>query len=295
MAKKAKLDINEQIFTLLEDSGLNWEVVKEPLVSSIDSSTTEVYGIFKKTSREYLGVVKGRYTPYQNYQLAEALITASQSLNVNYSNGGELNNGKKVYLQAELPDEFIGKSGVKRHLTALNGHDGLSAIGFGSSNTVVVCQNTFFRAYKDLTKFKHSITAADRVMAMAVDMNAALLADQQLMTNFKRMADTPLRDEMVERVIKKLFTVNLNDKQDDISTKKKNIIGRFAESLDTEIKLEGKTMWGLFNAVTRYTNHVSAPSDPNDKMDYLMTGQGYKLSNLTYELLMQELGDFELV
>lgn len=295
MAQKANIEMNEQIFNLLEDSGLNWEVVKEPLISSVDGSTTSAFGIFKKSSREFLAAVKSRYIPYQNYQLAEALITASQSINVNYSNGGQLGNGKKVFLQAELPDEYIGKSSVKRNLTALNSHDGSSTIGFGSSNTVVVCQNTFFRAYKDLSKFRHSVNAAEKVLALAADMNAAMLADQQLMTNFKLMASVRLRDEMIERVIKKIFLVNLNDKQEDVSTRKTNMISRFADSLDTEIKLEGKTMWGLFNAVTRYTNHVAAPSNHNDKLDYLMAGQGYKMSNLTYELLMNELNVYEIV
>jgi hypothetical protein len=54
-----------------------------------------------------------------------------------------------------LPAEIIGRSEVKRWLTCLNSHDGSTSVGFGSSNTVVVCQNTFFRAlgYEEIMAF----------------------------------------------------------------------------------------------------------------------------------------------
>jgi hypothetical protein len=124
-----------------------------------------------------------------------------------------------------------------------------------------------------------------------MDMNAAILADNQLMNNFKRMAEITLRDEMIEKVIRRIFNVNGNTKQDQISTRKTNIISSFADALDTEIKLEGKTVWGLFNAVTRYTNHIAAPQNQSAKQDYLMVGTGYRLSNMTYEMLMEEIGE----
>lgn len=283
--------IQERVFDLLEQTGLNWEVSKEPLISSIDGATTKAYGTFKKSSRQYLGMVRDRYTVYQNHQLAESIILAADSINVDYTDGGEMKNGCRIYLQASLPDEYIGKSNVKRNLTALNSHDGSTSIAFGSSNTVVVCENTFFRAYKDLTKFRHSISAPEKVKSLAMDMNAAIKADEQLMVNFKRMSEVTLRDEMIEKVIRKIFNVTGDTKQNDISTRKSNIISSFADALDTEINLEGKTVWGLFNAVTRYTNHIAAPNNPSAKKDYIMTGTGYRLSNLTYEMLMQEIGE----
>jgi phage/plasmid-like protein (TIGR03299 family) len=281
-------NINQRVFELLEKTGLNWEVSKEPLISLVDQSPTRVFGTFKKTSRQFLGAVKSRYEVYQNYQLAEAIVTAADSINVTYDKGGEMKRGKRVFLQATLPDEYIGKSVVKRNLTALNSHDGTTSIAFGSSNTVVVCENTFFRAYKDLSKFKHSVNAPQKVKALAMDMNAAIRADEALMNNFKLMSDIRLEDNMVDKVINKIFKIN-GHPQDDISTRKKNIIETFNSALDTEIKLEGNNLWGLFNAVTRYTNHIASPDDDGSRLDYIMAGGGYKLSNMTYDLLMDEI------
>jgi phage/plasmid-like protein (TIGR03299 family) len=286
------VSFNDRVLDLLNVSGLNWEVSKERLISFEDEAPTPMYGTFKKTSREFLGAVRDRYSVYQNWQLAESLMFAADSLNLTYQDGGQLHGGRKVFLQASLPEVYIGKSEVKRNLTAINSHDGSTCIGFGSSNTVVVCENTFFRAYKDLTKFRHSVQAPDRVKALAMDMNAAINADKVLISNFKQMADTPLRDEMIERVIKKVFNVSGEQKQDEISTRKKNMVQSFADALDTEIQLEGSTVWGLFNAVTRYTNHIASNGyDKEQKQTYLMSGGGYHLSNLTYELLMREIGE----
>jgi phage/plasmid-like protein (TIGR03299 family) len=278
----------ERIFDILEKTKTNWTVNKLPLVSAPDNYPTGSYGLFRNDNHTWLGSVKDRYVPMQNHVLLGFLLDAVDMLDLEVTNGGTLNDGKKIYYQIALNDEHVGNSGVKRQLTGLNSHDGTRSIAFGSSNTVVVCQNTFHRAYTELNKVRHYITAYNTVKELAMNLRERIDADNELMTTFKRMADIPLRDEMVERIITKLFKVdNTNERVDDLHHKTKNNIMNFANSLDTEIKLEGKTIWGLFNAVTRYTNHHAAPSDKERKDSYLMIGTGAMLSNLAYDELMQ--------
>jgi len=279
--------MQEKIFDLLEKTGLNWEVSKEPLFAP-DGTPTNTYGIFKKTERKHLGSVGDRYEVYQNWQLAESLLIASQEVGIDFEKGGQLNGGKKVFLQAKLKDEFIGNSDVKRYITSLNSHDGSSSIGLGSSNVVVICTNTFHKAMQEITKVRHTSSAPQRIKTLALELNKVILADELLMENFKIMASTPLKDAMIERVIKKIFAVEPITPTKDVSTQKKNQIQSFATSLQTEIGLEGANVWGLFNAVTRYTNHVAAPYKGKD--EYLMVGSGYKMSNLTYDILADMLG-----
>lgn len=281
----------DQILDLLTATGLNWEVSKEALISSVDNSKTGSFGLFKKTSRQHLGTVGNQYTLFQNWQLAESLLIATQELGLSVTNGGSLNNGGKVYLQAALEDVHIGKSDMKRNLTALNSHDGSTSINFGSSNTVVVCQNTFYRASQDLTKFRHTASAAERIKAMALGMNQALKAEANLITTFKVMADTKLEDRLIERVVANIFALKPGMSNADLSGRKKNQLVAFGDALQTEIGLEGNTVWGLFNAVTRYTNHVVRANDTQEeKLSYLMTGGGYQISNKTFDMLAQELG-----
>lgn len=276
--------IQEKVFETLEQTQTNWSVSKLPLVSAVDGYATESFGIFRKDNHTWLGSVGNQYEPMQNAELLTLLIQATDLLNLPVSNGGILQEGKKVFYQIALQDEFIGRSAMKRNVTALNSHNGTSSVGFGMTNTVVICQNTFYKAFREIEKVKHTGNMLTRVKAIADEIKRVLMGEQKMIDGFKRMADMPMQDEIVERLIKKLFP-QTNDKTNlsELSTRTKNNIITFSNDLQTEINLEGKTIWGLFNAVTRYTNH-SLKND--DKMNSLMTGQGFRLSNVAYNELM---------
>jgi len=280
----------EKVFQILEKTGTNWTAKKINLIADTEERIkTDSYGIFRSDNNGWLGTVKERYTPTQNAFLVETLVDATSSLDLELTNGGILKNGSKVFYQMALPNEYIGKSVIKRNITAINSHDGSTAVAFGSTNTVVVCQNTFFRAYREMEKIKHTVSSTNRITEMANNLKMTIDLDLLMMDNFKRMADIEMKDEHIENLIKKLFNKDLNKDMSQISTRAKNQIQTFADNLTTEINLEGKTLWGLFNAVTRYTNHEAAPKDEQKKLDYLMNGSGLMLSNMAYDQLINEI------
>lgn len=285
METNISTSVAEKTFAILESTKTNWNVDKLPLVTQC-GKTTESYGLFRSDNSQWLATFKDSYQPMQNAALVELLVQATELLGLEVTNGGTLRSGARVFYQMELPQMYIGKSNVKRNITALNSHDGSSCIGFGSTNTVVICNNTFNRAHREMEKVKHTLNSYDRVREIAEQLRNSLTADQLMFDNFKRMADVEMKDEMVERVIRKLFNADAKGKVDDISTRKQNQIVAFADSLNKEIQLEGKTIWGLFNAVTRYTNHVAAPKGEENKLDYLMFGTGARLNNLAFNELM---------
>src|ERR1017187_7985268 len=162
----------EKAFSLLEATGLNWTVNKQPLQTA-DGKTTESYGMFK-SDNSWLGTVGKQYNPYQNHELAETIIQASEGLG-HYFRGGLINKGEKVFLQLQLKDEIIGTDTVKRYVTALSSHDGSSSVGFGSSNTVVICQNIFYRAYRQLSKVKRGYGVKQNVEIVAKKLMETML------------------------------------------------------------------------------------------------------------------------
>jgi len=284
------INLNEKTFELLNATGLNWTVSKESL-TTIDGKDTESFGIFRSDNNQWLGTVGNRYTPMQNFELAETVIEASDGLGLNTKRGGMFQGGKKVFLQVELPQENIGVGGVKRWITATNSNDGSTSIGFGSTSQVIKCSNTFHTAHRGLDKFRHTESASARVQMAMDDLRKAMSLDQGLMDNFKRMADTKLNENMIESVIRKMFKVNpMTTKNEDVSTRKLNQVKTFAKSLETEVNLEGQTLWALFNGVTRFTNHDSKVfKSMEDKNEYLMHGGGYKLSNIGYNEVMNHI------
>jgi phage/plasmid-like protein (TIGR03299 family) len=279
--------IEERCFDLLEKTDLNWSAEKKPLTALNNDGLvlpTESFGIFKRDNF-WLGTVGQNYVPLQNSELAMILLNAIEGLDIELTQGGQLKFGKKVYLQAELPKEIIGNSEIKRWVTCLNAHDGSISVGFGSANTTVVCQNTFFQAYGEVQKFRHTKTMKERIEVAKEELRKTISKDDLLMVKFKQMADLPIRDEAIERVLNKIFKVDINDDTSKISTQKKNKIVDFSDSLQTSIDEQGKTIWALFNGITRYTNHITAPKDIIKKMDYLMLTGGMEMMNSGFDVL----------
>ena len=282
------MSTQEQTFDLLERTGLNWTVNKLPLYGP-DGQRTSSYGIFRNDTNAHLGTVKSRYAPYQNYEMAETIIDACSEVGIQASKGGMFNGGCKVYLQAALPDVVIDRSPLKRFISCINSHDGSGSIAFGSTNTNIVCMNTFHMAYKDgaMTRYRHTTSASERIKRAMLQIKQTMEGDQQLMDNFSRMADVKLTEGIVasvmERIIHKGFGIAPNE---EVKTRRKNQLITLSDAMQMEVRDQGETLWGLFNGVTRYTNHVAAKESGKSKEEYVMDGAGYDLNLVAFDEVM---------
>jgi hypothetical protein len=270
----------ERVFELLCDTETNWTVRKEPLTATkitddgIIELPTQTFGLFRSDTDGWLGSVGNQYMPMQNFELADTIV-GIQELFGGQLRGGDLRDGRKIFYQLSLKDEHVGPDTLKRYITCLNSHDGTSSIGFGSSNTVISCSNTFHKAMKELSKFRHTMTASDRLAMAVAEFRKAMDEDVDLMDRFKRFTEVNIDRTILERVMHNVFKVDMNTKESDVSTRKKNQIADFEQALERETSQKGGTLWGLFNAVTYYTNHMEKSGD-----HHLMFGGGYK-KNLT--------------
>jgi phage/plasmid-like protein (TIGR03299 family) len=280
--------IYNKTFDLLTDTKTNWGVTKKPLTCP-DGYPTESFGLYRNDNNKWLGTVGKQYELMQNSTLAENIIEASMDISEKFR-GGELYGGKKVYYQAQLTDTQIANDTIKRYVTGLNSHDGSSSIGFGFTNQVVVCQNTFHIAMKDVSRFRHTASAKQRVELAREEINRMLKIESGLMDNYKRMADVKISTVVTKRVIADLFGFNDEDfdkNTTDFSTKKINEISKFKEILDSELNSHGKTLWGLFNAVTWKTNHQDAKDGKS--LENVMIGSGYKKNLNAYNIIVDSL------
>lgn len=276
-----------EVLELLERTNLNWSVNKEPLIT-VDGLKTESFGLFRNDNENWLGTVGNRYEVYQNASLAETMVKASQGI-VDAENivGGLLRGGKKVYLQIPLDDEQIETDTVKRYITALNSHDGSTSIGFGSSNTVVVCSNTFHRAHKELNKFRHTESAERQVEKAQEQLRMAILKDNSLMEDYKRMTDHKIDLSLFGDIVQKLFKVELNASSKDVSTRTKNKVTSFKNVIESELASHGETLWGLFNGVTYFTNHIETKGkNLSERKEHLISGGGYTKNLMTFNEIM---------
>jgi hypothetical protein len=280
-------EVEQKTQNALTELNLNWSVRKEPLFTAngIQSGST---GIFRNDNDAWLGTVSSKYTPYQNEDMVRTIIEASSYLGLEAVNGGCLNGGKRVFIQLELPEAKVGKSDVKRYITALNSHNGLNSVAFGSSNTVMACQNKFLKVYQEVPKFRHHSNTVEQIKQAVTDIQKTAMQDIKLMQAFQLMESVGIADEMREKVYLHCFGLDLNDIGSiEKNTRKNKVLTLVNEALEVEKSLAGDSAWGLFNAVTRYTNHDKALRANTSREDYLMNGQGYTTNNIAFNIITE--------
>ena len=92
--------------------------------------------------RKVLGVVSDRYKIVQNEE-AFAFTDTLLGEGVRYETAGSLQGGKKVWMLAHLPHEYIiSGERISPYLVFFNSHDGSGAIKAAITPIRVVCQNT---------------------------------------------------------------------------------------------------------------------------------------------------------
>ena len=231
----------ERVFETLQSTETNWTVRKEPLTATkvtddgIIELPTETFGLFRSDNDGWLGSVGNRYEPMQNFELADTIVGIQDMFGGNIK-GGDLRDGRKIFYQLSLKDEHVGPDTLKRHITCLNSHDGTSSIGFGSTNTVISCSNTFHKAMKDLSRFRHTMTASDRLAMAVAEFKKAMDEDVDLMDRFKRFTEVNIDRTILERVMHNVFKVDMNTKESDVSTRKKNQISDFEDIVHDTFK-----------------------------------------------------------
>ena len=96
----------------------------------------------RDSDRKILGVVTDRYKVIQN-QEAFAFTDALLGEGVRYETAGSLQEGRRVWLLARLPREYIiAGERISPYMVFSNTHDGSGAVKTALTPIRVVCNNT---------------------------------------------------------------------------------------------------------------------------------------------------------
>jgi phage/plasmid-like protein (TIGR03299 family) len=297
----------EIIFEVLQATGLNWSVRREKIVGETSGLVVpDKVRVFRSDNGGYLGCVGDGYTTLQNadmvslvYDSAKEVFDPNSEFRHPWNNsetlgtfgnmgGGSLKNGNRVFVQLQLPELHIGKSGIKRFITGTNGHDGTHGFGFGTSNQVICCANTFAIANRDLTKIKHTASMQQKIDEAIKSLRKVLEFEERQMEVFEIASNRTFNKSHIEDMVKAVFGKSMDSKTDEVSTRMKNQMSDFASDMNKSIDEQGETLWALFNSVTRYTNHTSKAKD---KDFGLMFGTEAQTNQKAYEQMVKWLNE----
>ena len=292
---------NEIVFETLEATGLNWTASKQELYTAKGIVVPDKFAVERSDNNTILGVVGNRYEFLQNKEAAHMIVeSANGSFNpqANFHHpwdnasslgsfgnigGGSIGDGSGIFLQLELPSKYIGKSDVLRYITLINKHDGSGSLGYFSTNQTVCCENTFAMANRFLSKFRHSASLQQRLdEAMRLFQQAMNYENSQLEV-FENAANTRLEKNHIQDIVMSVFKVDVNKTRSDVSTRTQNNMKQFSNDIETSINEQGETLWALFNAVTRYTNHST---NRKDKTESLLFGTDAAISSRAYNTML---------
>lgn len=123
-------------------AGLDWEVAQEPIFTETGDAIAGYKVNVRDRDRKVLGVVSDRYKIIQNKE-AFAFTDTLLGRGVRYETAGSLQEGKRVWLLARLPREYIiAGERISPYLVFSNSHDGSGAVRVALTPIRVCCNNT---------------------------------------------------------------------------------------------------------------------------------------------------------
>lgn len=285
----------EAVAELLDRYGLRWEVEKQRLMLP-SNSPTDYFGIVRTDTEKVFATCKEGYVPYQNSELAELLIRISEKTGYSIHSGGQFNGGGKVFLQLntgnELKDLGKNRTSVKGFVTGINSHDGTTALKWGAVNFTICCQNTFASAQRELQQSaRHTQSIRDKVEASVRQVLGIAEQEKSIFDQYIKLSNVAVTKENIAQIVREVTDVDITlsptQAKDKYSTYAVNRSGELLDSIASEMRAKGDTLWGLFSGVTHYTSHkLPVPKRDNARLESKYTGTGLSVDNQAFSKIL---------
>ncbi|MCC8152416.1 MAG: DUF945 domain-containing protein [Lachnospiraceae bacterium] len=243
----------------LKMAGLDWMVEQEPIYT--DGEYIEGYKAnIRSSDRKVLGVVTDRYKVVQNEE-AFAFTDELLGEGVRYETAGSLQEGRKVWMLARMPQEFVIMGDrISPYLVFSNSHDGSGAIRVAVTPIRVVCNNTLNLALDTAKRSWSMIHTGDIKSKMEEARDTLFMADyymENLGMEFEELRKKKLDDRKVKEYIEVLLPY-----EDSWTPQQKKNTRRMREDLASryfdapDLMDVGKNAYRFVNAVSDFATHA---------------------------------------
>lgn len=283
---------NQKVQAILKSTGLDFNIAKKPLFVGtknddgiIEYGDSPYFALVNERSGNVINSVKSGYTVTQNEEIVSMVVEGIKQFGeLSVTNGGSLNDGRRVYLQLAIEGDSIMGDGdrIKRYITIIDSNDGSTGLSVGIGNLTMSCQNQFFKFYKEgQSKFRHTASITQRVKEIPMLIHLALSQSIQTVDLYKRFAEVKCSREETHRMVNAMLGFDKKTmtkiEYADLSSRNENAMNAFYDHLHKEMNDKGNNVWGLFSGVTSWTTHEkSAPRRENGRIESAMIGTNYR-------------------
>jgi phage/plasmid-like protein (TIGR03299 family) len=269
----------------IESAGLDYTIAKKPV--ELAGLMQKAYASVRTDTGEILGIVGARYRPVQNrdaFALFDELVGKQELV---YETAGVLGHGERIWILAKLPGymKINGNDIVNKYLLLINSHDGSAPVRAKVTPIRLVCNNTLTSALQGAGEVH--IRYAPGAMQGAGQAASLLEFSESLFERldliFNRMALRTITEEQLQEYVRQLVPSDEEGENDAKTQKVRNDVLRLHDT-GWGADLARGTMWGAFNSVTEYTDHLMLDEDSATRLNSIWFGRGEQLKLKAFQL-----------
>lgn len=238
-----------------------------------------------------LGVVSDRYRIVQN---TEAFSFTDELLGqgVRYETAGSLMGGRKVWLLARLPREFIiAGERISPYLVFSNTHDGSGAVRVAVTPIRVCCNNTLNLALSTAARSFSMVHTGDVKEKVSEAKQTLFMADnymENLGREFERLRKQKISDQQVREYIDQLLPIEPGASSVTVKNMKKlrnDMAMRYFDAPD--LKGVGNNAYRFINAVSDFATHAEPIRRTKNYQEnlFMKTYEGNPMIDRAYQLV----------
>ena len=228
-------------------AGLDWKVYQREVYTDSGIKIEGYRANVRNTDNKVLGVVTERYKIVQNEE-AFSFTDALLGKGVRYETAGSLQEGKKVWLLARLPKEYIiSGEQISPYLVFSNSHDGSAAVRVAVTPIRVVCNNTLNLALST-AKRSWAMVHTGNIKGKIHEAQETLFMAENYMSKLGKEFEELKRQKLSERQVKEYIELLLPLEKTSSLVTAKNV-----KKLRDDVG--GNNAYRFINAVSDFATH----------------------------------------
>lgn len=272
-------------------AGLDWNVYQQDLVTMNGLEVPGFKANIRDSDDSVLGIVTDRYKVVQNH---EAFKFTDELLGkgVRYETAGSLQDGKRTWILAKLPNEYIIlEDQISPYLVFFNSHDGSGSIRCAVTPIRVVCQNTLNLALataKRSWSAVHTQSVNDKMQEAAQTLFFAEKYMAELGKEIYKLHKVSLTDSKVLEYIEEFFpddvTATIAQRR-NMKTLREDLKRRYFDAPD--LRHVGDNAYKFINAVSDFATHAKPLRETSKYKEnlFLKTVEGNALIDRAYGMV----------
>lgn len=242
-------------------AGLDWQVLQKDIYTEGRIQVPGYKANVRDSDGQVLGVVTDRYRVVQNRE-AFAFTDALLGKGVRYETAGSLQKGKKVWMLARLPKEYIitGER-ISPYLVFSNTHDSSGAVRVAVTPIRVVCNNTLNLALNTAKRSWSMIHTGD-IREKIQEAADTLFRAEEYMDKLGREIEELRNIDLTDLQVKEYIEILLPMEKEPTPAQGRNTL-RLRRNMEQryydapDLQKVGSNAYRFINAVSDFATHSS--------------------------------------